>query len=155
MDKRSTSRFTLRSGDPWVDRLSAVIRASSLPVYIEAVASVGVRRLMEAASSIDRPLLWVDYSNDDPNDDLALGNRFVDAINRATVSKVLANGTPLRTAEDAFARLIGLLGPFTIAVCGAHRVAGHLARMESFHDGLNRVAMIGGVADYSGDSGAE
>jgi tetratricopeptide (TPR) repeat protein len=143
MEGTASALLPLRSGDPWVDRLGTVIRGSALPVHIASRPDAGLRRLLDAVASVDRPLLWIDYNVDVADDLSALGNTFVNAVNRATGSCVLANGTPLPIAVTAFSRLIDLLGPFVVAVSGSERSAGHLEDILAFHDGRNMVVAMG------------
>jgi tetratricopeptide (TPR) repeat protein len=152
MEGPASASSPLRSGDPWVDRLGSVIRDSVLPVHIVAEPDAGVRRLLEAVATIDRPLLWLDYTVDNTDDLSALGNTFVNAVNRATGSNVLAVGTPLPTAVTTFSRLVSLLGPFVIAVSGAQRVPGHLQDVLAFQDGRNRIVVLGEVAPVVGQN---
>jgi tetratricopeptide (TPR) repeat protein len=138
---RSFSR-PVRAGDPWVYRLCGRLTSSQSPTLILSTPSIGVRRFVEAATSLDCPLVWVDLSTEKHVDAVALGNRFVDAINRATGAYILPSGATFLRSVAAFRRLAGLLGPFVIAVAGAERFPEVVHEVLPLHHGGSRVVVI-------------
>jgi tetratricopeptide (TPR) repeat protein len=128
--------------DPWAKRIGQRICQSASPLVLVTGSGEGVKRALEAVSGDGRLLVWVDLADTGDADDISAGNRFVDAVNRATGANLLARGTPMGVAVRAFQRLADLLGPFVIGVRSGDAADARVGKLVELHDGDTVVAVV-------------
>ena len=132
----------MEPADPWAVRIGRMIVDADSPVVLEARAGEGVRRALETVACERRPLIWVDFAFGLSLDEVSCGNRFVDAVNRITGTKLLSRGTPLSTAVRAFDRLLDVLGPFIIGVRSGRDSDDCARQLMQLHRGNTVVAVV-------------
>ena len=137
-----TNYYATANRDPWVERIVAVVENANLPVVFHSRFDDGLRRVAERLSGDRQPLVWVDLTRPDGLDGSLVASRYAEALNRVVGSGVVPSTSHSGRTLDAFARIVPLLGPFTIVVSCSHFLSDHLQELLRLHQSGNRVVIV-------------
>jgi len=132
----------------WLDEQCTAILEHPGPTVFVAPLAFGASHIV-AGLSRERDLVWVELAEADSSDDVAQGNKLVDAVKRALGSPVLPAGLPFQYGLHFLKSNLPLLGPFTFAITGAEHGPAFARSLLELDDGDNRVVLsfTSGVPD--------
>lgn len=103
----------------WFERVLEQIRRHSGPVILVGETEWGVPYLIERLNEPQCPLVWIWLTERDRGDEVAQGNKLVDALRRAVQVELFGYGLSYSYGLSVVRTYLELLGPFVFVLSGA------------------------------------
>lgn len=124
----------------WLDEQRTRVLRHRGPVVFVAPPSFGVSQIFDGLRSTTS-LVWIELTDADQNDDIALGNRLVAAVRRTFGIPVLRAGLPFYYGVHFLREHLDLLGPFAFALSNAGAGIDLAEALLTLVDDHNRVLL--------------
>ena len=105
----------------WFERLVKLVEGHSGPILFIGESRWGAPYLIKRIDKQKRPLVWLGLTERDAGDEVAQGNKLVDALRRAVKVDLIGYGLPYTYSLAVLETYLDLLGPFTFALSGAEQ----------------------------------
>ena len=81
--------------DMWLGRQIDLLNQSGNAVVLRAPRDFGAIRVARALAALETPVVWIELSPSEMNDEISLGNKLSDAINRCLEARLFGYGLSL------------------------------------------------------------